>query len=148
MASVTFAVGGFIGLMVVIFLTVFGAIRRQIAAEAAGLKDKELDSGMTKMTTRYGSFRSEQMMRGGLRRNYVQAVLTATHLHLIERPQRYGIFKRADLAKFSVGTLDGILHLRSTEPPDATGTIDYRIDVADPERWVNALSDAGAQRAA
>jgi hypothetical protein len=140
-------VGGIIGFVLVMLMGIFGALRRQISAAAAALTDKELDSGVTKMTTRYKQFKSADLMRGGLRRNYVQAVLTKTHLHLIERPQRYGIFKREDLGNFTVGTIDGMLHLHSKTPPDATGGIDYRIDVAEPERWVKALVAAGAKRA-
>lgn len=103
------------------------------------------DSGITKMTTRFDHFRSERLVRGGVRRNHVRAVLTETHLHLLERPQRYGVFSRADLPRFTVGLVGTRLHLRSVDPPDATGTIDYQVDVDDPARWVGALVAAGAR---
>lgn len=148
MVVVLAVVAAYIVLMVGIFVIVFGLIRRRIGVAASRLGVAELDSGTTKMVTRFEAFRSERLVRGGYRRNPVRAVLTATHLHLIEVPQRYGIFERSDLARFTVGTQDGKLWLRSTDPPEATGTIDYRIDVDDPERWVRALLAAGATPAA
>jgi hypothetical protein len=147
MTIVLVVVAAYVVLMVGIFVVVFGLIRRRIGVTAGRLGVAELDSGTTKMVTRFDDFRSERLVRGGYRRNPVRAVLTATHLHLIEVPQRYGIFERSDLARFTVGIQDGQLWLRSTDPPDATGTIDYRIEVDDPERWVHALLAAGARPA-
>ncbi len=142
------SVAGALVLTFLILFVVFSALRGQISAEAARLANKELDSGLVKMTTRYDQFRTGRLYRGGgLRMNYTQVVLTKTHLHLIERPQWYGVFPRAELAKFTVGILDGKLHLHSKSPPNATGGIDYRIPVADPEHWVKALAAAGAKRA-
>lgn len=147
MLWVLVSVAGALALTALILFVVFSALRGQISAEAARLANKELDSGLVKMTTRYDQFRTGRLYRGGLRMNYTQVVLTKTHLHLIERPQWYGVFPRAELSKFTVGIVDGKLHLHSQSPPNATGGIDYRIPVADPERWVKALAAAGAKRA-
>lgn len=145
MLWILISVGGSVVLTTSILVVVFATIRRRIDQEAQQLDDVVLDTGATKMTTRYDGFRSEQLVRGGLRRNHVRAVLTETHLHLIERPQHYGVFARADLPRFTVGVVGNDLHLRSTDPPEATGTIDYRIRVDDPMRWVEALRAAGAR---
>jgi hypothetical protein len=148
MVIVLAVVAAWIVLPVAILAVVVAVIRRRIDAAAARLGTAELDSGTTKMATRFEGFRSEHLTRGGYRRNPVRAVLTATHLHLVEVPQHYGVFARSDLSRFTVGMQDGQLWLRSTDPPEATGTIDYRIDVEDPARWVRALIDAGAAPAA
>lgn len=123
----------------------FGMIRRSIDIEAASLDQVELDSGRVTMTVRFEDFRSDRLVRSGLRRNPARAVLTSTHLRLIERPQHYGIFERADLPRFTVATVDGALRLRSTDPPHAVGTITYRLPVGDPDEWVGALVRAGAR---
>jgi hypothetical protein len=138
---------GCVALVAAILAVVFGVIRRRLAAEAARLTDVVLDSGMVTMTTRFNGFRSERLIRSGYRRNPTQAVLTRSHFHLLERPQVYGVFTHEELGRFSVGVTSGSLHLRSSDPPRAQGTIDYRIPVRDPDEWVSALLAAGAQRA-
>lgn len=147
MTIVLVVVAACVVLPVAILVVVFAMIRRRIGAAVARLGVAELDSGTTTMATRFEGFRSERLTRGGYRRNPARAVLTATHLHLVEVPQHYGVFERSDLTRFTVGIQDGQLWLRSTDPPDATGTIDYRIKVDDPERWVHALVNAGARPA-
>ncbi len=145
MVIVLIGIIGSLALTATILAVVFTAIRRGIDREVAQLDHVIIDSGPTTMTTRFHQFRSETLHRGGLRRNNVRVVLTATHLHLVERPQRYGVFERSDLPAFTVGVESGALSLRSTNPPRATGTIDYRIEVDDPARWVEALVSAGAR---
>ncbi|NUP10701.1 MAG: hypothetical protein HOW73_32050 [Polyangiaceae bacterium] len=143
------AIAGPVVLTLVILTVVFAAIRRSIAREAATLEGVVRDSGPIKVTTRFRRFRSARVYRGGgIRVTPAQLVLTATHLHVLERPQLYGRFKREDLARFTVGVLDGRLHLFSKDPPDASGEIDYRFRVDDPETWAGVLADAGAKRAA
>ena len=146
MLWVLLGVGGPVVLTVVILFVVFAAIRRRIDADANRLDDIVLDSGVTKMTTRFKGFRTEGLVRGGMRRNHVRAVLTASHLHLVERPQVYGIFEHGDLSRFTVGIVGEHLHLWSADPPRAVGEVDYRIAVSDPARWVEALVAAGARR--
>ena len=48
----------------------------------------------------------------------------------------------------TVGILDRKLHLRSDDPPGATGSIDFRVALPDPEGWVAALRAAGTRAAA
>lgn len=129
-----------------ILFVVFAAIRRRIDRAASEIGGALLDSGVTKMTTRFHGFRTEDIARRGLRRNHVRAVLTSSHLHLVERPQVYGIFERDELSRFTVGVVGDSLHLVSNDPPRAVGTVDYRIAVSDPGRWVEALVAAGARR--
>lgn len=140
---------GVVGSLVVtaaILFVVFAAIRRRIDALANRLDDVTLDSGVTKMTTRFVGFRAEGLVRGGLRRNHVRAVLTSSHLHLVEQPQVYGVFEHGELSRFTVGIVGKDLHLRTADPPRAVGEVDYRIAVSDPERWVEALVAVGARR--
>jgi hypothetical protein len=130
---------------------VFAAVRKAIdrAAEALAAEGIELDSGPVTATTRMRNFRAANLYSGGgIRRNPARVVLTKQRLYIVQRPQRYGVIDRADLAKLTVGILDGKLHLQSDEPPGASGSIDYRIPLRDPETWVAALAGAGARRAA
>lgn len=138
-------------LVTAVLVIVFAAIRKAIdrAADALAPEGIELDSGRITVTTRLRNYRGPGIYSGGgIRRNPARAVLTKERLYILQRPQRFGVIDRADLAKFTVGTLDGKLHLRSEQPPGATGTIDFRIPVRDPETWVAALAGAGASRAA
>lgn len=138
-----------IAILVVIFLLVFGAVRKAIdrAAEEIAAEGVELDSGQVTLTTRMTNFRAPGLISGGIRRNPARVVLTKQRLHLIQRPQRYGILERTDLKQFTVGTIDGKLHLHTDTPPGATGSVDYRVHVDNPARWVDALAAAGATKA-
>ena len=129
----------------VILVVVFGRVRRSIAS--ASFDEVELDSGLVTMTSRFVGFRSARLIRSGFRRAPARAVLTASHLHLVERPQRYGVFERRDLVRFTVGESVGGLQLRSEDPSGATGAVEYVVPVADPTRWIEALVHAGARRA-
>ncbi|MBA3391673.1 MAG: hypothetical protein H0T89_03465 [Deltaproteobacteria bacterium] len=130
----------------VVLVIVFGAVRRAIdrAAESVAVEGVELDSGPVTVTVRMRDFRAPGIRSGGIRRVPGRIVLTRRRLHILGRPQRYGIFDRADLDRLTVGIFDGRLHLYSTDPPGATGSIDYRVPIKDPERWVAALTAAGA----
>jgi len=145
------AIAGPFLIVVVVLVVVFGAIRKALdrAAEALAPEGVELDSGRVTVTTRYKSFRAPGITHyGGIKRVPARLVLTKQRLHILMRPQRYGIFERSTLDKFTVGTLDGKLHLHSSEPPGASGSVDYRVAVPDVDSWVTALAAAGAKRAA
>lgn len=136
-------------LVTAVLVIVFAAIRTVIdrAAEALAPEGIELDSGQVTVTTRMRDFRAPDFYSGGgIRRNPARVVLTKQRLYILQRPQRYGVIDRADLAKFAVGILDGKLHLRSDQPPGASGSIDYRIPVRDADSWVAALAGAGARQ--
>lgn len=137
-------------LVTITLVIVFAAIRKAIDRAAEGLAPEgiELDSGRVTATTRMRDFRAPNIYSGGIRRNPARVVLTKQRLHILQRPQRYGIINRADLARFTVGILDRKLHLHTTDPPGASGSIDYRIAMPDPDLWVRALAEAGARRAA
>jgi hypothetical protein len=135
-------------LVVAVLALVFAAIRKAIdrAAHALGPEGIEHDSGPVTVTTRMRDFRAPDFYSGGgLRRNPARVVLTKQRLYILQRPQRYGVIDRAGLAKFTVGIVDNKLRLRTDEPPGASGSIDYRIPVRDPETWVGALTAAGAR---
>ena len=144
-------IAGPLVLVVILLVIVFAAVRKAIdrAAETLSSEGIELDSGQVTLTTRFKSFSAPGIMRyGGIKRVPARLVLTKQRLHIVQRPQRYGIFERSTLDQFTVGTLDGKLHLHSSTPPGASGAIDYRVAVPDTERWVTALAAAGAKRAA
>jgi hypothetical protein len=143
-------IGGPLVLTGAVLFTVFSLIRRAVAAAAAGLVSEgiELDSGPVPVITRYRQFRAPGMyLVAGVNRSSGRIVLTKKRLHVIKRPQRYGIIEREWLAHFSVGIDAGRLHIHATDPPGATGTIDYHVPVSDPEQWVSALRAAGARDA-
>jgi hypothetical protein len=62
-------------------------------------------------------------------------------------PSRWQFFRvnRADLPRYTVGVDGGQLVIHTDDPPNATGTIDYRVTLADPQPWVKALTEAGAR---
>jgi hypothetical protein len=129
---------------------VFFLIQRAIDRDAAALQPEgvELDSGPLTLTTRYRNFRAPGIYAlAALRRTPGRIVLTARRLHILCRPQRYGIIDRDELHRFTVRVLDGRLQLRSEDPPGASGTIDFRAPVPDPGAWVTALIRAGAKEA-
>ena len=138
-------------LVSVVLFTVFAAIRKAIDRAAHELSSEgiELDSGPVTVTTRARRFRARGIYSaGGIRRNPARVVLTKQRLHILQRPQRYGIIERADLARFTVDVVRGKLRLRSEDPPGASGAIDYRMAAPDVDAWVAALAAAGARRAA
>ncbi len=140
---------GSLAVVGVVLAIVFGAVRRAIdrAAERLAAEGVELDSGPVTVTVRMRDFRTPDSYRsGGIRRAPGRLVLTKRRLHILGRPQRYGIFDRAGLDQLTVGILDGRLHLYAIDPPGATGSIDYRVRIKDPERWVASLTAAGALR--
>ena len=142
---------GTFAMVALVLVLVFAGITQAIdrAAEALASEGVELDSGRVTVTTRMRDFRGAGFYAGGgIRRNPGRVVLTKQRLCIVQRPQRYGIIDRAALASFTVGTLDGKLHLQASDPPGATGSVDYRITVRDPDAWVAALTAAGARRAA
>jgi hypothetical protein len=148
---VAFAIIGPLVLVTVVLVIVFAAIRKAIDRAAQGLASEgiELDSGPVTVTTRMRSFRAPGIASaGGIRRNPARVVLTKQRLHIVQRPQRYDIIERADLARFTIDTVDGKLRLRSEDPPGASGEIDYRIPVRDLDAWMAALAAAGARHAA
>ncbi|MGE0548851.1 MAG: hypothetical protein AB7O24_20450 [Kofleriaceae bacterium] len=133
-----------------VLVIVFAMIRRAIdrAADALTPEGIELDSGPVTVTTRLRNYRAPGFYSGGAyRRNPARVVLTKQRLYILQRPQRFGVIDRADLAAFTIGILDGKLQLRSDKPPGATGSIDFRIPVRDPDAWVARLASAGASRA-
>jgi hypothetical protein len=144
-------VGGSLVLVIIVLVAVFAAVRRSIDRAADALKPEgiELDSGRVTLTTRLRDFRAPGIRSGrAIRRTPGRLVLTKQRLYLLCRPQRYGIIDRRELARFTVGIHDGCLHLTTNDPPDASGSIDYRLAVANPGTWVAALQAAGARPAA
>jgi hypothetical protein len=143
-------VGGPLVLVGAVLTLVFSLIRRAIAQAAAALADEgvELDSGPLAVSTRYRNFRTQGFSASAaVNLGPGRLVLTKKRLHIIKRPQRYGIIERAWLPQFSVDVDGGRLRIRSEDPPEASGSVEYHAPVSDPEAWVKALRDAGAKPA-
>lgn len=146
------ALGLGIPLLVVALLgLVFFLIGQALDRARAGLEAEGvvMASKRVRITTRYQNFRAPSLLAaGGIRMNPGYLVLTRERLVVLQRPQRYGIFARADLGRFRVGVAEnGTLQLHSDEPPGATGSVDYRVPVGDAAAWVKALTAAGARAA-
>jgi hypothetical protein len=115
-----FSVLGPLVLVTGVLVIVFAGVRKAIDRAAAALAPEgiELDSGPVTATTRMRDFRAPDFYSGGgIRRNPARIVLTKQRLYIVQRPQRYGIIDRAQLASFTVGILEGKLHLHSDRPP-------------------------------
>jgi hypothetical protein len=138
-------------ILAVVFLFVSRAVRRRMAEERlkATQEGIVLDSGPVWMTVRYRGFQSAGLFIGvGIRKSRVTALLTRERLAFLPWSRHYFTIARADLARFKVGVAeDGGLRIHTEDPPGASGSIDYRIPVADASAWVSALAEAGAQRA-
>lgn len=133
----------------VVFTMVARTTRR--AREALEQEGVVLDSSSQWITVRMNKFRrqgrytSNAISKG---RGYV--VFTRQALVVLSGSAGTGTGIRcpsSELGRFSVGIINGKLHLVSDSPPGATGHIDYRIAAPDPERWVTTLCAAGAQPA-
>jgi hypothetical protein len=139
-----------LGATLLLLVIVFAAVKRAIAkaAEALASEGVELDSGPVTVTARYRKFRAPGILRyGGIRRTPGRIVLTKQRLHVLLRPQRYGIIDRAELGRFTVGVDGGELKIESSDPPGASGTVAFSAPVPDVARWVSALTAAGARAA-
>jgi hypothetical protein len=133
----------------VVFFFVRRAVRRQMAEARAQAAHEGivLDSGPVWMTVRYRGYRAPGVYVGvGVRMTRVEMILTRARLSFVPRARHYSGIGHADLGRFQVAVAeDGALRLHTDNPPGASGSIDYRIPVADPAAWVSALTQAGAQ---
>jgi len=105
-----------------------------------------LDTGPTWITIRMSNFRGHGRSVGsGIEKTRASLILSKERLVLV--PSRWQFFRvnRADLPRYTVGVDGGQLVIHTDDPPNATGTIDYRVTLADPEPWVKALTEAGAR---
>jgi len=131
-----------------IFYFVFSAVRKATARTRAELEQEGilLDTGRTWITIRLHGYRGNGLAVGtGLYKERAAFVLSKQRLVLVPSRRRFLQLSHADLAHFSVGADGGQLVLHTDTPPNATGTMDVRVTVADPETWVKALTEAGAR---
>jgi hypothetical protein len=138
-------------ILAVVFVLVRRSVSRRVAEtrEQAAREGVVLDAGPVWMTVRYNGFRSSNIAVGtGIFKTRVTALLTKERLHFLPGSRRYFSVVRADLGRFEVGLADdGALHLRTSDPPNASGSLDYRLAVPDADKWVGALTEAGARKA-
>ena len=137
----------FTGVLVTLIVSsVRRVTRRQMAElEAEGIV---LDSGRVAMTFHFRGFRGPMVAIGvGVRAGPGRIVLTRERLVFVPHGQnRFGfaVMGRADLARFTVDTREGRLHMHSDSPPNASGSVDILVSVASPGEWAAALARAGA----
>lgn len=137
-------------LLALVFTLVGRAIRRRVAAEMAALEREgiERDSGFVVGTARYRDFRAPGVYTGaGISTTRRRLVLTASQLAILGGKTWFHI-PRAELGRYQVGALDGRLQIVTDQPHGATGHLDLRLAVAEPERWVAMLRAAGGATAA
>jgi hypothetical protein len=130
-----------------IFYFVFGAIRKATARMRAELEREGivLDTGPTWITIRLSAFRGYGVAVGtGFYKERAALVLSKQRLVLVPSRRRFLNLNHADLAHFTAGVDGDQIVLHTESPPNATGTMDVRVTVADPQTWVKALTDAGA----
>jgi hypothetical protein len=144
-------VGGsllFAGTLVALILS---AVRRAAARQMAALAGEGivLDSGRIHVKLQFRGFRGPRVAIGvGVNAGPGRVVLTQRRFTFVPAGQnRYGIatIDREMLGRFDVGVDQGKLHLHSDNPPNASGTVDMFLSVAEPARWVDALTTAGAR---
>jgi hypothetical protein len=132
-----------------ILIFVFTLVARVTARQRAALEQEGivLDSGKQWITIRYANFRAPGIYRGaGLRKTRASLILTQQRLGLVPARRSYLFVPRKELGRFTVGASpDGTLQIHSDNPPGASGSIEYSVQLMDAETWVKALTDAGAR---
>lgn len=149
--QIAFSVAAFVCTLLAFIFTLVGrAVRRRTAAEMAVLESEgiERDSGFVAGTVRYRDFRAPGVYTGvGISTTQRRLVLTSRQLAILGGKTRFHI-PRAELGRYQVGVLESRLQIVTDAPHGATGHVDLRLAVADPERWVAWLRAAGAATAA
>lgn len=148
-------IAGGVALAVILYLVVLFAfitwlLRRAIARRRAALEREGVvrDSGPCLATARYRKYRGRGLYTGAaIRRNPFQLVLTRAHLHLLGVRGAEPI-PLAELRRYRVAVDDGRLAIVTDEPVGATGHLDVRAGVPDPDAWLDALRAAGCPPAA
>jgi len=137
----------FVTAMFVLFILRY--VRNLTARMRADLENEGivLDTGPQWITIRYSGFRAPGFARGvGYAKTRASLILTQRRLAVVPARWRHLLTARADLGRFSTGVAeDGLLRIHSDDPPNASGSIDFRVPVSDPGPWVRALIDAGAK---
>ena len=149
--QVTLSAIAFAMTVLAFILTLVGrAARRRHEAEMEALAADgiDLDSGFVGGTARFRDFRAPGVYTGvGISTTRRRLVLTATQLAILGGKTRFHI-PRAELGRYQVSVRDGRLQIVTDSPHGATGHVDLRLAVADPERWVARLRAAGCTASA
>lgn len=133
---------------------ILSAVRRSTARALAALQGEGivLDSGRVHMKLTFRGFRGPSVAIGvGVRAGPGRVVLTQRRFAFVPWGRNRFGFTSTDrelLGRFQVGVDEGRLHLHSDNPPNASGTVDIYLSVANPAEWVEALTAAGAARRA
>ncbi len=131
-----------------IFFFVFRSIVRS-TARARGELEAEgivLDTGPRWITIRFANFRAPGLAVGvGVRKTRGALVLTQRRLVVLPSRRQFYRVERQDLARYTVSTDDGALVIHSDDPPNASGSITYRLNLGNASEWMKALAAAGAR---
>ncbi len=137
-------VGGFVYLLLRAILAIAQKQRDVLANEGI-----VLDSGSVWMTIQYRGFSAPRFARGiGFDKRKGAFILTKNRFSVVPRRWQHEQIARSDLGRFTVGTdAEGRLLVRSDNPPNASGLIEFHVPVGDPNAWISALTAAGARSA-
>ncbi len=140
-------IAGGIAVAVILYVVILVAgitwlLRRNLARRRAAIEGEgvERDSGPCLATARYRKYRGRGIYSGGgIRRNPAQLVLTRAHLHLLGVRGAEPV-PLAELHRYRAAVEDGRLVITTDDPVGATGRLEVRAAVPDPDAWVAALS--------
>jgi hypothetical protein len=145
-------VAGVVGLNVIVLVTVFTIVgrvtRARIARDRAPLESEGivLASGPCRGAVHLRNYVGPRQRAGRavslVRR---ELVLTKSQLATLGGSIAQKV-PRAELGRYTVSADGKRLVLATDEPPNATGHVELKLEVADPTAWVAALVDAGARR--
>jgi hypothetical protein len=146
-------IAGGIAIAVILYVVILVAgitwlLRRNIARRRAAIEAEgvERDSGPCLATARYRKYRGRRLYSGGgIRRNPAQLVLTRTHLHMLGIRGAEPV-PLAELHRYRAAVDDGQLVITTDDPVGATGRLEVRAGVPDPDAWLAALSSVTARQ--
>lgn len=130
--------GAVFGVLRYVFLKRWAREREELAGEGV-----VLDSGLRNTTIRFKGYREPGFYSAlGIRAGKISLLLTRETLAIFGfRSKR---IPRGELHRYSVACADGRLILSSDNPVGATGHIEFRVSLDNPQEWADALRAAGA----
>ena len=139
---------GILIFVVALLYSIFAMVRRVGAKQRASLESEGIvmDAGSVHVAIHFAGYSAPGIHVGvGVHKGPLVVVLTERRLAFLPSRRAYMRIDRADLARFTASVEDGVLRLHSDSPPNASGMIDFRVSVSDPDAWMRALVEAGAK---
>jgi len=141
---------GILAFVAALLVFIFRGVRAAAARQRAELDAERvvLDSGRVPMTARFNGFRTQGMAMGvGVMKGMTTLVLTQRRLVFVPSRRQFLRIDRQDLDRYTASIDGGALRLHSDNPPNASGTVEFRVSVSDAPAWLRALGEAGAKTA-